>query len=123
MLPICLFLNVLASPLIYAAIYSKTTTFTFTGTGTTLPTGLIASSQLIGNGAIKQQYVPQNAYMAGGYLNLLVNASHSGDTIVTSGQVKTTFTIKSARVDTFAILSPVPGVCNGMCSMLWHTRH
>lgn len=123
MLSTHIFLNVLAAPLIYAATYSKTTTFAFTGK--TLPTGLVASDQLVGDGrtGYRQQYVPKNAYLSGGYLNLLVNASHPGDTIVTSGQVKTAFTISSARVDTLAILSPVIGVCNGTNCRSWYQRH
>ncbi|KAF2771232.1 concanavalin A-like lectin/glucanase [Teratosphaeria nubilosa] len=103
-----------AIPVAYATTYASTTTFLFTGSA--LPTGLAVTQQTIGDpdGPYKQhEFVPENAYVSEGYLNLLVDGGQQDSDVIYSGQVHTSFTVASARVDTHAILSDEAGVCNG----------
>lgn len=106
-----------------ATTYSRSITFTF-DTEASLPFGLVASNYTVKGTPKERKFVPQNAYVGGGYLNLLVNGGQQHDGVVWSGEVCTTFTIESASVETYAILSEVPGVCNGeqCCSLALTTE-
>jgi hypothetical protein len=104
-------LPLVVAPMALAQSYASTTTFTFAGAA--LPTGLVASNWNIGNAPYQHEYKPENAVVSGGFLNLIVNGGQEGDEVITSGEISTDFTVASARVDTYAILSNVPGVCNG----------
>ena len=100
-----------AAPLVLAQEYASTTTFEFSGT--TLPTGLSASNYKVGKVPNQHEYISNNAEVSGGFLNLKVNGGQSTDTAICSGEVVTDFTFSSARVETYAVLSDVPGVVNG----------
>lgn len=104
----------------YAQTYASTTTFTFAGAA--LPTGLVASNWGIGEAPYQHEYKPDNAVVSDGFLNLVVNGGQEGDEVITSGEISTDFTVSSARVETHAILSNVPGVCNGS-SPPKHQKH
>lgn len=103
--------TLVAAPLALAQTYASTTTFTFAGAA--LPTGLVASDWPIGEAPYQHEYKPENAVVSGGFLNLIVNGGQQDDEVIWSGEVSTDFTVSSARVETYAILSDVPGVCNG----------
>jgi hypothetical protein len=105
-------LPLMVAPMALAQSYASTTTFTFAGAA--LPTGLVASNWNIGDAPYQHEYKPENAVVSGGFLNLIVNGGQEGDEVITSGEISTDFTVASARVETYAILSNVPGVCNGM---------
>lgn len=91
--------------------YLSSTTFLFQGT--TLPSGLSASTWLVNTQPQAHQFSPSNVYVSGGYLNLLVPGRQSSTANISAGEVSTDFTIASASVETYAILTNVPGVCNG----------
>jgi len=101
----------LAAPMALAQTYASTTTFTFAGAA--LPTGLVASDWPIGAAPYQHEYKPENVVVSDGFLNLIVYGGQEGDEVITSAEVSTDFTIASARVETYAILTNVPGVCNG----------
>jgi len=105
------FLPLLAAPLALAQTYASTTTFTFAGAA--LPTGLVASDWPIGEPPYQHEYKRENAVVSDGFLNLIVYGGQEGDEVITSAEVSTDFTVASARVETYAILTDVPGVCNG----------
>lgn len=107
-------LPLVAAPMALAQTYASTTTFTFAGAA--LPTGLVASDWPIGEAPYQHEYKPENAVVSGGFLNLIVNGGQQDDEVIWSGEVSTDFTVSSARVETYAILSDVPGVCNGKSS-------
>ncbi|KZL82021.1 glycoside hydrolase family 16 protein [Colletotrichum incanum] len=89
----------------------KTWNFSKLSDGSNIPDGLRASSYPVGDNYV---FVPQNAYIAGGYLNLKVDGGQKAKPY-RSGEVVTTATnIKYASVRTVAIFSEPPGVCNGM---------
>jgi hypothetical protein len=100
-----------AAPLALAQEYASTTTFEFSGS--TLPTGLSASNYKVGKIPNQHEYISNNVEVSGGFLNLKVNGGQSTDTAICSGEVVTDFTFSSARVETYAVLSDVPGVVNG----------
>ena len=108
---IIVLLSLTTIPAAIAYQYAKSTTFIFSGES--LPTGLAASTYIVKDGPKEHEFVPQNAYVHGGYLNLLVNGGQQHDEVVWCGEVSTTFTVESASVETYAILSAEPGVCNG----------
>jgi hypothetical protein len=103
-----LILSLAAAPLALAQEYASTTTFEFSGS--TLPTGLSASNYKVPN---QHEYISDNVRVSGGFLNLKVNGGQSTDTAICSGEVVTDFTISSASVETYGILTEVPGVVNG----------
>lgn len=103
--------SVVTAPMALAQTYTKSKTFTFTGSN--LPKGLVASDYVVQDSPKHHEFVPQNVYVLGGYLNLLVNGGQQNDAVIWSGEVSTDFTVASARVETYAILTNVPGVCNG----------
>jgi beta-glucanase (GH16 family) len=109
--PSILILSLTAAPLALAQEYASTTTFEFSGS--TLPTGLSASNYKVGKIPNQHEYMSNNVEVSGGFLNLKVNGGQSTDTAVCSGEVVTDFTISSASVETYAILTEVPGVVNG----------
>jgi hypothetical protein len=101
-----------AAPLALAQEYASTTTFEFLGS--TLPTGLSASEYKVGKIPNQHEYLPSNVEVSGGFLNLKVKGGQSGAAgPICGAEVTTDFTIASARVETYAILSEVPGVVNG----------
>lgn len=107
---------VLAASRIALAQYASTTTFTFPGNA--LPTGLANYYSRVNDttsvGAPKDhEFEPSMSYVEGGFLNLLVPGGQQNDQVVWSAEVQTTFTVRAARVDTWAILTETPGVCNG----------
>ena len=104
-------LPLVAAPLALAQTYASTTTFTFPGAA--LPTGLVASNWPIGEAPYQHEYKAENAVVSDGFLNLIVNGGQQGHEVIWSGEVSTDFTVASARVETYAILTDVPGVCNG----------
>lgn len=104
-------LPLLAAPMALAQTYASTTTFTFAGAA--LPTGLVASEWPIGEAPYQHEYKRENAVVSDGFLNLIVNGGQEGDEVITSAEISTDFTVSSARVETYAILTDVPGVCNG----------
>jgi hypothetical protein len=106
-----LILSLAAAPLALAQEYASTTTFEFSGS--TLPTGLSASNYKVGKIPNQHEYISDNVKVSGGFLNLKVNGGQSTDTAICSGEVVTDFTISSASVETYAILTGVPGVVNG----------
>jgi hypothetical protein len=110
-------LPLMAAPMALAQTYASTTTFTFAGAA--LPTGLVASNWPIGEAPYQHEYKPENAVVSDGFLNLIVYGGQEGDEVITSAEVSTDFTVASARVETYAILTDVPGVCNGT---LWSGR-
>ena len=83
----------------------------WTFTGSSLPSGLEASNYAIGG---SQVYVPQNAYVQNGYLNLLVNGGQTAKPYKGGEVVTSISNIKYASVRTVAILTDPAGVCNGM---------
>jgi hypothetical protein len=89
-----LILSLAAAPLALAQEYASTTTFEFSG-------------------STLHEYISDNVEVSGGFLNLKVNGGQSTDTAICSGEVVTDFTISSASVETYAILTGVPGVVNG----------
>jgi hypothetical protein len=101
----------MAAPMALAQSYASTTTFTFAGAA--LPTGLVASNWPVGKAPYQHEYKPDNAVVSDGFLNLIVNGGQQDNDIICSAEVSTDFTVASARVETHAILSNVPGVCNG----------
>jgi hypothetical protein len=105
------FFPLLAAPMALAQTYASTTTFTFPGSA--LPTGLVASDWPIGEAPYQHEYKSENAVVTGGFLNLIVNGGQQDDEVIWSAEVSTDFTVASARVETYAILTDVPGVCNG----------
>jgi hypothetical protein len=106
-----LILSLAAAPLALAQEYASTTTFEFSGS--TLPTGLSASNYKVGKIPNQHEYISDNVKVSGGFLNLKVNGGQSTDTAICSGEVVTDFTISSASVETYGILTEVPGVVNG----------
>ena len=87
----------------------------FTFTGTSLPSGLYASDYVVPDPSAPYNHVftPANAYVSGGYLNLLVPGGQTTSPL-SSGEVGTTVSnIFHASVRTVAILTDVHGVCNG----------
>lgn len=106
-----LILPLVTAPLALAQEYASTTTFEFSGS--TLPTGLSTSNYKVGKVPNQHEYVPANVDVSGGFLNIIVNGGQSTDSAISSGEVVTDFTIASARVETYAILTEVPGVVNG----------
>lgn len=96
--------------------YASTTTFSFAGAA--LPTGLVASNWSIGEAPYQHEYIPDNALVQDGFLNLIVGGGQEGDEVISSGEVSTTFKVSAARVETYAILTDVEGVCNGMFRFL-----
>lgn len=111
-------LPLMAAPVALAQSYASTTTFTFAGAA--LPTGLVASDGPIGEAPYQHEYKPENAVVSDGFLNLIVNGGQQDDEVIWSGEVSTEFTVASARVETYAILTDVPGVCNGKLSTKSH---
>lgn len=107
-----LILSLAAAPLALAQEYASTTTFEFSGS--TLPTGLSASNYKVGKIPNQHEYISDNVKVSGGFLNLKVNGGQSTDTAICSGEVVTDFTISSASVETYGILTEVPGVVNGI---------
>ncbi|KAM0713438.1 hypothetical protein Q7P37_010400 [Cladosporium fusiforme] len=88
--------------------YASTTTFAFSGTA--LPTGLVRSNWPVG----EHQYVNENAVVEGGFLNLIVPGGQKKSEVIAGGEISTTFKMSAARVETYAVLTDVEGVCNGM---------
>ncbi|KAK1992178.1 concanavalin A-like lectin/glucanase [Colletotrichum falcatum] len=79
--------------------------------GAALPQGLHASQYPVSD---THEYLPQNVFIRGGYLNLRVEGGQTAKPY-RSGEVTTMATnIKYASVRTVAIFSETPGVCNGM---------
>ncbi|KAK1966237.1 concanavalin A-like lectin/glucanase [Colletotrichum sublineola] len=95
-----------------ATFYNRQTwDFSQLSDGAALPKGLRASTYVVDG---THQYLPQNVFIQGGYLNLRVNGGQV-DMPYTSGEVVTVAeNIKYASVRTTAIFSETPGVCNGM---------
>lgn len=104
-------LPLMAAPLALAQTYASTTTFTFSGNA--LPTGLVKSDWPIGKYPHEHLYVPENVVVEDGFLNLKVDGGHQSDELIRSAEISTDFTVASARVETYAVLSEVAGVCNG----------
>ena len=104
-------LPLLAAPMALAQTYASTTTFEFAGAA--LPTGLVASEWPIGEAPYRHEYRRENVVVSGGFLNLIVNGGQQGHEVIWSAEISTDFTVASARVETYAILTDVPGVCNG----------
>ena len=104
-------LPLLAAPLALAQTYASTTTFEFAGAA--LPTGLVASECPIGEAPYQHEYRRDNVVVSDGYLNLIVPGGQQDDEVICSAEISTDFTVASARVETYAILTDVPGVCNG----------
>lgn len=113
-----LILPLATAPLAFAQEYASTTTFEFSGS--TLPTGLSSSNYKVGKIPNQHEYVSNNVEVSGGFLNIKVNGGQSTDAAICSGEVVTDFTVAAARVETYAILTEVPGVVNGK-SMLDHS--
>lgn len=112
MKPIMLLLLSMSAPsLAQTQSYAASTTFTFGGNA--LPTGLTASNYIVTDSPKHHRFIPQNAYVSGGYLDLLVNGGQEHESVVLSAEVTTDFKVESASVETHAILSNEPGVCNG----------
>lgn len=94
---------------------------TFTFSGTTLPSGLIAmDGKLIGdqeNGApYNHIFQADNVFVRNGYLNIMVPGAQTPasapDQAISSGEVYTAVSdILYASVRTYAIFSTVPGTC------------
>lgn len=87
----------------------------YTFTGSSLPSGLAASNWGISDpGApFNHVFTPANAYVSGGYLNLKVPGGQTNSPL-SAGEVSTTVSnIFHASVRTVAVLTDVPGVCNG----------
>ena len=114
-----LILPLAAARLALAQQYASTTTFEFSGS--TLPTGLSASNYKVGKIPNQHEYVPNNVDVSGGFLNLIVNGGQSTDSAICGAEVVTDFTIASASVETYAILSEVPGVVNGKPSIQFNS--
>ena len=104
-------LPLLAAPLALAQTYASTTTFEFAGAA--LPTGLVASEWPIGEAPYQHEYRRENVVVSDGYLNLIVPGGQQDDEVIWSAEISTDFTVASARVETYAVLTDVPGVCNG----------
>ena len=95
-------LPLLAAPLALAQTYASTTTFEFAG-----------SEWPIGEAPYQHEYRRENVVVSDGYLNLIVPGGQQDDEVIWSAEISTDFTVASARVETYAILTDVPGVCNG----------
>lgn len=110
-----IFTVVLAVARIVQAQYASTTTFTFAGKP--LPTGLAVSNYPVDEDANVTSYdhhfEPSLSYVKGGYLNLLVPGGQQNGAVIRSAEVATAFTVSAARVDTWAMLTQIAGVCNG----------
>ncbi|KAF9878756.1 hypothetical protein CkaCkLH20_03656 [Colletotrichum karsti] len=90
--------------------YSNRLLFNF-ASGTSLPDGLYKSTWDIGS---THTYRAENAYVSGGYLNLVVPGGQTSQPY-TGGEVTTVVdNIKYASVRTVAIFSEPKGVCNGI---------
>jgi len=104
-------LPLLAAPLALAQTYASTTTFEFAGAA--LPTGLVPSEWPIGEAPYQHEYRRENVVVSDGFLNLIVPGGQQDDEVIWAAEISTDFTVASARVETYAILTDVPGVCNG----------
>jgi hypothetical protein len=58
-------------------------------------------------------YRRENVVVSDGFLNLIVPGGQQDDEVIWTAEISTDFTVASARVETYAILTDVPGVCNG----------
>lgn len=104
----------MATPILEERAYAATKAFTFTGS--TLPAGLYASNYKVGrSGApLAHKFDPANVKVRNGFLELIVPGGQKGKSTISSAEVETTFTTLYGSVRTWAILTEVPGVCNGM---------
>ncbi|KAF7556057.1 hypothetical protein G7Z17_g1744 [Cylindrodendrum hubeiense] len=89
--------------------FSKKAVWTFTGNK--LPVGLSASNYGAGDTRL---FIPSNAVVRNGYLELLVNGRQTAMPYKCGEVVTNVRNIKYASVRTVAILSEPAGVCNGM---------
>ena len=82
----------------------------WTFTGSSIPSGLEVSNYGIGGNRV---FLPQNAYIQNGYLNLLVNGGQTSMPYKCAEVVTSVSNIKYASVRTVAVLTEPAGVCNG----------
>lgn len=80
--------------------------------GGSLPEGLTASNYGAGE---TREFIPDNAIVRGGYLELLVNGGQTAMPYTCGEVVTNVENIKFASVRTVAILTEPAGVCNGEC--------
>ena len=80
-------------------------------TGSSIPSGLEVSNYGIGGNRV---FLPQNAYVQNGYLNLLVNGGQTAMPYKCAEVVTSVSNIKYASVRTVAVFTEPAGVCNGM---------
>ncbi|KAH7313605.1 concanavalin A-like lectin/glucanase domain-containing protein [Stachybotrys elegans] len=80
--------------------------------GNSLPEGLYASNYPISDGT--RVFVPENAIVRNGYLDLLVNGGQTAMPYTCGEVVTVANNIRYASVRTVAILTEPAGVCNGM---------
>ncbi|KAM3417473.1 hypothetical protein BST61_g5717 [Cercospora zeina] len=111
--------TLLFSPSTSAQSWATTTTYTFSDP--TLPTGLIASSDLIQDTSSSppaphnHQFNPSNVQISQNFLHLIVPGNQTSSPIIQSAEISTTTAnILHASVRTFAILTNESGICNGM---------
>ena len=92
--------------------FASSTTFEFTGT--TLPTGLSIDTGKVASSPLAHVFETQNVAVADGFMTLTVPGGQQGKQTISSAEVATDFSMLHASVSTYAILTEVPGVCNGM---------
>jgi Glycosyl hydrolases family 16 len=101
----------------------------FTFTGSTLPAGLSASNYEVddqsGGAPFNHVFDPANVAISGGYLNLKVPGGQNptSNTAISSAEIVTNTNILYGSVRTNAILSTVPGTCQGKSSQVPRNPH
>jgi len=95
------------------AQFAASTTWDFAGL-TTLPSGLAPADYPIADAVpTPRVFDPANVYIEDGSLVLKVQA-YSGSGPISCGEIATTFNISYGSIRTWAVLTEVPGVVNGI---------
>jgi len=93
--------------------FASTTTFDFAH-ATALPAGLSIDTGTVEGTPLAHSFDAANVKVADGFLQLKVPGGQQGRQCISCAEVATTFQVKYASVRTYAVLTEVPGVCNGM---------